>query len=251
MVRARHFQSVLNWFKNLNNTAALKLKIREKLTHWPTSLTDLVRIKRRKLNNLYSYCIQEHKIPLYWNKKLAGSTVLLCSYKTCCWPGNTFFVVVERSVINPFRRAVTTQHDHTWTHYPHTQEENTDFVEFLYRTVYERSSSVWKVEHGNWILVWPDSLTRARRSGEESVDLWLKRKEGNKGGQRRGAIQHQQALSPTEVCVSMRWRRRCAGVWSVRGNGKALTVQLFKKFQKQANLHNLIPFCLTHHQPIY
>lgn len=39
---------------------------------------------------------------------------------------------------------------------------------------------------------------------------------GESRGWRKGAIPHKQALSPPEVweCVSLRWRRRCAGVWS-------------------------------------
>lgn len=48
---------------------------------------------------------------------------------------------------------------------------------FLSQSVYERPSSVWKLEHSD--LAWPDSLTRAKQSGGVSLDLWLNRMEGS------------------------------------------------------------------------
>lgn len=84
--------------------------------------------------------------------------------------------------------------------------------------------SVWKLQHISQRLARPCSLTRGE--GREFGSEWDQ--EGGMVG--KGAIPHQQALSPPEVCecasASLGWRRRCAGVRS----GEP-TVQFSQMFQ--------------------
>lgn len=69
------------------------------------------------------------------------------------------------------------------------------------------------------MLVWSDSLTRTESSREQSLDL--NRNGGSKGAGRKGAIPHQQALSPPEVCESVRnWDKGGGVLGCGQGNSK-------------------------------
>lgn len=191
-------------------------------------------MKRKERSNLYSFCKQEHKNDLYWHKMLACSTVVLCSHKTCCWPVNTFFVIVERSLfiggeINVYvpKSLIYSRplRSHVRTHNPHKGKTVLSPGLIL--------DCVWKVflsvetwtEQLNFGVVW---------FPHQRKETWAEQEGGERGSWRKGAIPHQQALSPPEVyecvCVIESEEEVCRGV--VRGMAKP-TVQLFKMFQKK------------------
>lgn len=204
-------------------------------------------MKREERSNLYSFCIQEHKNDRYWHKMLACSTVVLCSHKT--WPGNTFFVIVERSLfiggeINLYapKSLIYSRplRSHVRTHNPHKG-----------KTVLS-SGLVWKVflsvetwtEQLNFGVVWFPHQSK-ETWGSESGPM-AEQEGGEWGSWRKGAIPHQQALSPPEVyecvCVLLSRRRRCAGVWSGEWQSQRSSCsKCFKKNKKTKQADIIYP----------